>query len=209
MKPAVVPAIIAGTQEELDQLLSKVIDFTDRIMLDIMDGVFVESTSLNFEFNLPQGPEYEVHLMVNNPLEYLKKLNEKISRVIIHVGMQSKIEDISQQVRETDREFYAALNPEVNASILKDMLPYLDGVLIMTVNPGRYGARFIPETLEKVRRIRSWDGEIPIEVDGGMKPETAKLAFSAGATVIASGSYILKSEDVKRAIKRLTDITTP
>jgi len=209
MKPAVVPAIIAGTQEELDQLLSKVIDFADRIMLDIMDGVFVESNSLNFEFNLPPGPEYEAHLMVNNPLEYLKKLNKKISRVIIHVGMQSKIEDISQQVRETGREFYAALNPEVNASILKDMLPHLDGVLIMTVNPGRYGAKFIPEVLEKVQIIRSWDGEIPIEVDGGMRLETARLALDAGATVIASGSYIMKSEDVEQAIKRLTDITTP
>ena len=209
MKPTVVPAIIAGTQEELDQLLCKVINSVDRIMLDIMDGVFVESHSLDFDFDLPKGPEYEAHLMVENPLEYLEKLNEGISRVIIHVDAQSDIKTISQQVRKTGREFYTALNSEVEVSVLKDILPHLDGVLIMTVNPGRYGARFISEALEKVKLIRSWDEEIPIEVDGGMNQDTARLAICAGATVIASGSYIMKSDDIEKAIKQLRDITTP
>lgn len=209
MEPTVVPAIIARTQEELDQMLSKVINFADRIMLDIMDGIIVETNSLNFNFNISSGPEYEAHLMVNNPIEYLQNLDEKISRVIIHVGKQSNIENLAEKVRETGREFYAALNPEVNVSILRNMLSHIDGILIMTVNPGRYGAKFIPEALEKVQKIRSWDKMIPIEVDGGMKPETAKLAVSAGTTVIASGSYIMKSEDVERAIKQLTDIMSP
>jgi len=209
MKPAVVPAIIAGTQEELDQMLSKVINYADRIMLDIMDGIIVETHSLNFNFNLPSGPEYEAHLMVDTPIEYLQNLNEKISRVIIHVGKQSNNKNLAQEVRETGREFYAALNPEVDVSILRDWLSLLEGVLIMTVNPGRYGAKFIPEALEKVQKIRSWDKAIPIEVDGGMNPETAKLAVNAGATVIASGSYIMKSEDVELAIKQLTDIMSP
>ena len=209
MKPAVVPAIIAGTQEELDQMLSKVINYADRIMLDIMDGIIVETNSLNFNFNLPSGPEYEAHLMVNNPIEYLKNINEETSRVIIHVEKQSNIENIAQEVRETGREFCAALNPEVDVSILRDWLSLLDGVLIMTVNPGRYGAKFIPEALQKVQKIRSWNKEIPIEVDGGMNPETAKLAVNAGATVIASGSYIMKSDDVELAIKQLTDIMSP
>jgi len=209
MKPAVVPAIIAGTQEELDQMLSKVINYADRIMLDIMDGIIVETNSLNFNFNLPSGPEYEAHLMVNNPIEYLKNINEETSRVIIHVEKQSNIENIAQEVRETGGEFYAALNPEVDVSILRDWLSILDGVLIMTVNPGRYGAKFIPEALQKVQKIRSWNKEIPIEVDGGMNPETAKLAVNAGATVIASGSYIMKSDDVELAIKQLTDIMSP
>ncbi len=209
MKLSVVPAIIAGTQEELDQMLSKVIDYTDRIMLDIMDGVIVKTRSLNFDFKLPSGPEYEVHLMVENPLDYVNMLNEKVTRVIIHAETVTKIDSAVRIVRKKGMEVYIALNPETNVSILKDVLYLIDGVLVMTVNPGRYGAKFIPDALDKVRKIRSWSNIIPIEVDGGMNQETAKMAIDAGATVIASGSYIMKSEDVEFAIKQLVDIMSP
>ena len=209
MKLSVVPAIIAGTQEELDQMLSKVIDSTDRIMLDIMDGVIVKTRSLNFDFKLPSGPEYEVHLMVENPLDYVNMLNEKVTRVIIHAETVTKIDSAVRIVRKKGMEVYIALNPETNVSILKDVLYLIDGVLVMTVNPGRYGAKFIPDALDKVRKIRSWSNIIPIEVDGGMNQETAKMAIDAGATVIASGSYIMKSEDVEFAIKQLVDIMSP
>jgi len=209
MKLSVVPAIIAGTQEELDQMLSKVIDYTDRIMLDIMDGVIVKTRSLNFDFKLPSGPEYEVHLMVENPLDYVNKLNEKVTRVILHAETVTKIDSAVRIVRKKGMEVYIALNPETNVSILKDVLYLIDGVLVMTVNPGRYGAKFIPDALDKVRKIRSWSNIIPIEVDGGMNQETAKMAIEAGATVIASGSYIMKSEDVEFAIKQLVDIMSP
>ncbi len=209
MKLSVVPAIIAGTQEELDQMLSKVIDYTDRIMLDIMDGVIVETRSLNFDFKLPSGPNYEAHLMVENPLDYVNMLNEKVSRVIVHAETVTKIDDAVRIVRKKGREVYIALNPETNVSVLKDVLHLIDGVLVMTVNPGRYGAKFIPDVLDKVRKIRSWSNIIPIEVDGGMNLETAKMAIDAGATVIASGSYIMKSEDVEFAIKQLVDTMSP
>jgi len=209
MKLSVVPAIIAGTQEELDQMLSRVIDYTDRIMLDIMDGVIVKTRSLNFDFTLPSGPEYEVHLMVENPLDYVNMLNKKVTRVIIHAETVTKIDSAVRIVRKKGMEVYIALNPETNVSILKDVLYLIDGVLVMTVNPGRYGAKFIPDALDKVRKIRSWSNIIPIEVDGGMNQETAKMAIDAGATVIASGSYIMKSEDVEFAIKQLVDIMSP
>ena len=111
-------------------MLSKVINYADRIMLDIMDGIIVETHSLNFNFNLPSGPEYEAHLMVDTPIEYLQNLNEKISRVIIHVGKQSNNKNLAQEVRETGREFYAALNLEVDVSILRDWLSLLEGVLM-------------------------------------------------------------------------------
>ena len=172
-------------------------------------SVIVKTRSLNFDFKLPSGPEYEVHLMVENPLDYVNKLNEKVTRVIIHAETVTKIDSAVRIVRKKGMEVYIALNPETNVSILKDVLYLIDGVLVMTVNPGRYGAKFIPDALDKVRKIRSWSNIIPIEVDGGMNQETAKMAIDAGATVIASGSYIMKSEDVEFAIKQLVDIMSP
>lgn len=209
MKPSVVSAIIARTQEELDQLLNRVVNFTDGIMLDIMDGVIVETYSLNFDFKLPSGPKYEAHIMTEKPLDYIDMLNSKISKVIIHAETLQNIEIASRKVKETGRDFYIALNPETCVSILKNLLHLVDGVLIMTVNPGRYGAKFIPRALNKVRILRGWDKNIPIEVDGGINPETARSAIDAGANIIASGSYIMNSENVEQAIKQLADIMRP
>lgn len=98
-----------------------------------------------------------------------------------------------------------ALNPDMDVSAVEPYLDEIDSVLVMTVNPGKYGGRYTPEALSKVRRIREIDPEIPIEVDGGMNPENSRAAREAGATIIASGSYILKSDDVERAIKALSN----
>ena len=83
----------------------------------------------------------------------------------------------------------------------------IDGVLVMTVEPGRYGAGFLPWTLEKVRALRVMSSQVTIEVDGGMNPENARAARQAGADVFASGSYIVGSEDVGRAFRELEEAT--
>jgi ribulose-phosphate 3-epimerase len=77
----------------------------------------------------------------------------------------------------------------------------IDAALILSVDPGGYSAKFQPQTLNKVKELRNLKGDIPIEVDGGMNPENAKRAKNAGATIFASGSYIMKSENPKKSIK--------
>ncbi|MDX1314429.1 MAG: ribulose-phosphate 3-epimerase, partial [Eudoraea sp.] len=90
--------------------------------------------------------------------------------------------------------------------VVKPYLNELDGVLIMSVHPGQYGATFLPEQLEKVKEIRSINNAITIEVDGGMNDKTMRLAVDAGANQIASGSYILKNSDPKAAYELLNSL---
>ena len=203
MKTIAVPAVIAETQEELDKILSRIYRVADRIMLDIMDGEFVENESLNFDFTSKPGPEYEAHLMVVNPLEWMTKLLGKVQRVIVHLETIDNIQKLLDYSRGNGIEFYVAINPDTEIEGLAHILEVLDGVLVMTVTPGRYGSKFISDTLKTVELIRSWNPSIPIEVDGGMNPETSKLAREVGATIIASGSYIVKSRDVRQAIEQL------
>ncbi|MCW3991555.1 MAG: ribulose-phosphate 3-epimerase [Candidatus Bathyarchaeota archaeon] len=205
METLIVPAIIAKTQRELEGMLCRVSGNARRIMLDVMDGEFVPGNSLNFDFKLSSGLEYEAHLMVEGPLDWVREKADDVDIAIMQVETLENIKAAVDYVKGRGLRVTLALNPETE---LDAVLPYLrevHGILIMTVSPGRYGGQFLPETLEKVRRLREIDGAIPIEVDGGMNPENARLARDAGANTFASGSYILKSGDTEKAIKELKD----
>ncbi len=204
MAPLIVPAIIARSQGELDSMLERLKGRVERVMLDVMDGVFVPNRSLDFEFTLPEGFEYEVHMMTVDPLERLSSLFGKVDTAIVHVETVSDIGGVIDRVRELGLRLTLAISPETEVKFIEPYLDEVDGVLVMTVNPGRYGGEFLPETLEKVRRIREIDREIPIEVDGGMNVENSRAARDAGANIIASGSFIMKSEDIERAVRALS-----
>jgi len=108
-----------------------------------------------------------------------------------------------EAAREKKVKLFIALNPETPISVLDPYLDRLEGVLIMSVNPGQYGAKFLPEQLEKVRVVRAKSKTITIEVDGGMNDKTMRAAVEAGANQIASGSYIMKSSDPEAAYESL------
>jgi ribulose-phosphate 3-epimerase len=204
MKPLIVPAIIAESQEELDSMLERLNGKVERVMLDVMDGKFVPNRSLDFDFKLPEGFEYEVHMMAVDPLERLSTMAGKVDIAILHVETLTDIRAAIEGVRELGLQLTLALNPGTEVDVIEPYLNEVDGVLVMTVDPGAYGGRYIPEALEKVRRIRELDSEVPIEVDGGMNVENSRAAREAGANVIASGSFILKSEDVEKAVEALS-----
>jgi ribulose-phosphate 3-epimerase len=203
MKPIIVPAIIARIQAELDGILERLKGKVGRVMLDVMDGRFVENTSLDFDFKLPAGFEYEAHLMVVNPLSRVEGLTGKVCTAILHVEALEDISTAIEYVKDKGLDVMLALNPETKVEVVMPHLSEVDGILVMTVAPGRYGGRFQPDALNKVRRIREVDEDIPIEVDGGMTPDNARAAREAGANIFASGSYILKSNDVSRALQDL------
>ncbi len=203
MEPLIVPAIIAQSQDELESMLERLRGKVDRVMLDVMDGVFVPNRSLDFEFVLPDGFEYEAHLMTVNPIERLQNLKGKVDIAIIHVESLSDINEAVERVRRLGLKVTLALNPDTGVSAVEPYLDEIDSVLVMTVSPGKYGGRYTPEALAKVRGIREIDPEIPIEVDGGMNPENARAAREAGANIIASGSFIMKSEDVAHSLRLL------
>lgn len=199
----ILPAIIAQNQTELNRMLGK-IPFAENIMLDLMDGKFVGATSLDFQMNLPKGPRYQLHIMAINPMERIKELRPEIDTVILHVETLNNINEAINQTKKRGLELFIAINPETATSVVESHLNKLDGVLIMSVNPGQYGAKFLPEQLNKVRRLRELSKDINIEVDGGMNDQTIGLAVAAGANMIASGSFIMKSKDPEAAYNILS-----
>ena len=204
MKPVIIPAIIATSQTELDEILNRLKGKVDRVQLDIMDGRFVPTRSLDWDLELPEDFVYEVHTMATDPLDVLRKLSGRAQIALLHYESGVDPRCTVKELKSLGFKVYLALNPDTPTDVIEPYLDELDGVLVMTVYPGRYGAPFIPKTLDKVRRIRSLRRLMDIEVDGAMNPENITLASAAGANLFVSGSYILKSVNPSDAIKRLT-----
>lgn len=199
----VLPAIIASDQAELDEMLDRVKDFAGNIMLDLMDGKLVQASSLDFPMRLRKGPRYQLHVMAVDPIQRLIDTPDEVDTVVLHAETLDEIGEAIEAAREKKVKLFIALNPETPVSVLEPYLDKLDGVLIMSVHPGQYGAKFLPEQLEKVREIRAKSETITIEVDGGMNDRTMIAAVDAGANQIASGSYIMKSGDPEAAYESL------
>ena len=204
MEKTIIPAIIAKTQEELDDRLSKVIDFFDLIQLDIMDNKFVPNSSLDFDFKLPKIKcRFEAHLMIENPEQWIEDNWRKVDMILVHYESCKDPEGIIKNVKKKGKQIGFVLNPETPIQELSPFLNNIDQVLIMTVKPGFYGSPFIPEMLEKISTLRFMKPELNIEVDGGITDLTIGSVDKAGANMLVSGSYIVKSPNVKKAIDTL------
>ena len=208
-KKIIIPAIIAETQQQLLERINKVKDYSVIIQLDIMDGVFVPNRSIDFDFKLPKtNCRFEAHLMINNPMEWINKNWKKIDMALIHFESCKNHMEIIKTVKKLGRKVGFALNPETPVEEVREYLNDIDQILVMTVNPGFYGSSFLPETLGKIREIRRMKPDLNIEVDGGINPDTIRRVHDAGANMFVSGSYIVKSDDVKKAMDVLRKMVT-
>jgi len=204
MRKTIIPAIIAKTQKELDDIFFKIKDSAHLLQLDIMDGKFVPNTSLDFDFRLPEKKyEFEAHLMIENPEKWVDKNWRKVDTIIAHFESIMNPDEIIKYVKNKKRKIAFALNPGTNIDQIKDYIMDIDQVLIMTVHPGFYGSKFLPETLDKIRGLRKLRPELDIEVDGGIKPETIARVNEAGANMFVSGSYLIRSDNIQERINIL------
>ena len=207
MNKKIIPAIIAKNQKELDERLSKVLDYVDLVQLDVMDNKFVPNHSLNFDFELSDSKcIYEAHLMIKDPDIWIDKYIKKVDMVLVHYESSKNPFEIIKKVRKASKKIGFVLNPETPISKLNDFLNNIDQVLIMTVNPGFYGSPFLPEMLGKISELRQLKPNLDIEVDGGITDKTIDLVNRAGANMFVSGSYIVKSDNIKEAINSLKKI---
>jgi ribulose-phosphate 3-epimerase len=203
----IIPAIIARTQEELDEKLDKVESYTELVQLDIMDEIFVPNNSLNFDFDISgRNISFEAHLMITDPMGWIEKNWWKVDTIIVHFESCEKPEDSIRFVKDKGKKIGFAINPETAVHNVKPYLDYIDQLLIMTVNPGFYGGKFLPETLCKISEVRKIKPDLDIEVDGGVTPETIRSINDAGANMLVSGSFILKSDNVKESMDKLKNI---
>jgi len=201
--------VIAADQVELDTALGRVAGFAQLIQLDVMDGLFVPGRSLDFEMELAQGPCYQAHLMVRDHWTYIRKLRGRAETIIVHAEGLVDVEREVGKLRRLGGKLFLALNPGTPVSAVAAVLDGLDGVLVMTVNPGRYGGVFLPECLDKVAELKGLRRTLTVEVDGGMVPETVRLAREREVDLFASGSYIMKSADPLGAYRELERAAGP
>jgi ribulose-phosphate 3-epimerase len=200
MQYKVIPSIIAKNQEELNLRLNK-IKFSRTIHLDVMDGKFVKNKSLMFDFKLPKNKNYEAHLMLKNPLTWIKKHKSKISTIIIHHEIKNLLPTI-KTIKKYRKKLGLAINPETKINEIKN-INNLDRMLVMTVHPGKYGSKFIPNTKEKIKQLRKLYPNLNIEVDGALNPVRIKSLKKLGANLFVSGSYIQNSKNPKKAFQNL------
>lgn len=194
----IIPTILVKSFEEVQEKIRKVENYVNWVQMDIMDGRFVDNKTWDNPQDLKNFKtkiKLEAHLMIEKPEQKIDDWLEVVDRVIIHYEATENI--------IKDKRVGLAINPETPIEKVKPFLEDLDLVLIMTVNPGKGGQEFKPEVLGKIKSLREIWPDGNIEVDGGINPETAKKAISAGANLICAGTYIFNSENTKQAIEDL------
>jgi len=203
----IIPAIIANSQKEFEEKINKVKDFVDIIQLDFMDGIFVPNNSIDFDFKIPfTNCKFEAHLMVQYPLEWIEKHYNKVDIILVHFESSKNLKKIIDTVKEKNKRIGLVLNPETPIEYIEKYLDEIDQVLIMTVNPGFYGSPFLYKTIDKIKKLRKKCPDLDIEVDGGVTDKTIGSVYEAGANLFVSGSYIIKSDNVKKVISELANI---
>lgn len=207
MNKIIVPSIIAADQAELHHILRVLEHYRGWAQLDVMDGEFVDNHSLDFNFKLPSvSIQFEAQLMVKDPNGWLDRHADKAMTVLAHYESLPEPEKFIRKIKKLGKKAGLALIPETPAENIRRYLTSISQVLVMTVQPGSYGAEFLPEMLDKVRKLRAWNPEVNIEVDGGINPDTIIQAEKAGANLFVSGSYLVKSGDFQKRLHHLQDL---
>ncbi|MFH1053837.1 MAG: ribulose-phosphate 3-epimerase [Candidatus Woesearchaeota archaeon] len=209
MRSTIIASIIATSQKGMDERIDSVKNHVSAIQLDVMDSRFVPTHSLDFDLKIKKiKPKIEAHLMINNPGKWIDKYSKFVDAVIFHYESvyRNKINEMIKKVRIKKKKVGIAISPKTS---IQGIIPYLDEidqVIVMTVVPGWYGAKFVPHSIEKIKELRRIAPRLDIEVDGGINPKTIKKAKSAGANRFVVGSYLQKSRDIKKSINTLKSL---
>jgi ribulose-phosphate 3-epimerase len=197
----IVPSILSADFNRLgEQVREAVTAGADRIQVDVMDGHFVP--------NLSMGPQFvsavkraadvivEAHLMVERPELFVATfVKAGADVVIVQVESTYSLYRVLRSIVEAGARAAVALNPATPVESLREVVPYVSEINVMTVEPGFGGQKFIVTSPAKIRRVRELAPDVEIEVDGGIDPETAPLCVAAGANVMVAGSSVFGHPD--------------
>lgn len=215
-KPIIAPSILAGDfaniQSEVEMLNRSAADW---IHVDVMDGEFVP----NISFGIPvckaiskhATKPLDVHLMIVHPERYLEEFANAGAEILtVHYEACPHLHRSLQQIKALGKKAGVSLNPHTSVSLLEDTIKDIDLVLIMSVNPGFGGQKFIENTYEKVRKLRKMiddaGADTLIEIDGGVNSDNARALLDAGADALVAGSFVFRSETPEQTIQGLKSV---
>ena len=186
------------------------------IHLDVMDGTFVPNISFGFPVMEAVAKvctkKLDVHYMIDKPERYIQQTAKLGAMMMnVHIEATTHLHRTIQEIHNAGMKAGVTLNPSTPISTLEDIICDADMVLLMSVNPGFGGQKFIENTINKVKRLRKLIDESGskalIQIDGGVQAETAPRLVAAGADVLVSGSYVFKAKDPNATIKSLCELS--
>ncbi len=212
VSPSLLSANFGNLERDIEMINSSE---ASMLHLDVMDGVFVPNISFGFPVikyvqQLCTKP-LDVHLMIVEPQKFISEVRDCGATIMnVHYEVCQHLDRVVQQIHDAGMKAGVTLNPATPVCMLRDIIGQLDLVLLMSVNPGFGGQKFIPNTLNKLRELRRLIDETGsnavVEIDGGVNAETGRLLADAGADVLVAGNYVFKAQDPLAAISTLHNL---
>ncbi|TPR13981.1 ribulose-phosphate 3-epimerase [Apilactobacillus timberlakei] len=212
----VAPSILSADYLNLERDINKIEKDAEYLHIDVMDGDFVPSISYGpgwvKQIRKVSDLILDVHMMVRNPERYVDEFADNGADLIgVHVEATPHIHRALQMIKNKGIKAEVVINPGTPVESIKPVLYMVDQVLVMTVNPGFGGQKFLPETVKKIKQLndlkKSEGYSFDIEIDGGVNNETVKTAYNAGATVAVAGSYVFNDENPSSKVQAIKDAT--
>ncbi len=204
----IIPAILSKNLNEVKKKINLVKELTDWVQIDVCDNKFVPSLTievkelkgLNKEINL------EIHLMTKNPTDLFNDCkNIGAKRVIVHIEAVDDIEYVLHKASQYDFEFGIAINPKTPVSLIQSFINKIDLVLLLSVEPGFSGQKFLINVLNKVKEIKTLNSEVKIAIDGGVNHDSIQDANKAGVNIFVIGSTLFDADNVEENYNRLLE----